>query len=42
MADAITGGNDSDLESANIPEKCRNIGWKMKQFLFNIVTKSYF
>jgi len=26
MADAITGGNDSDLESANIPEKCRNIG----------------
>jgi len=34
MADAITGGNDR--------KKCRNIGWNMKQVLFDIVMKSHF
>ena len=42
MADAITGGNDIGLWSANIPEKCRNIDWKMTQVLFDVVMESYF
>ena len=45
MAEAITGGNDIGLWAlwpANIPEKCRNIGWNMKQVHFDIVIKSQF
>ena len=45
MADATTWGNDIGLWtlwSAKIPEKCGNIGWNMKQVLFDIVMKSHF
>jgi len=45
MVDAITWGNVIGLWAlwpAKIPEKCGNIGWKMKQVLFYIVMKSHF
>jgi len=45
MADATTGGNDIGLWAfwpATVPEKCGNIGWDMKQVLFDIVMKSHF
>jgi len=45
MADDITGGNDIGLWAlwpANIPKKCGNIGWNMKQVLSDIVMKSRF
>jgi len=42
MADAITGGSDIGLWAlwpANLPEEGGNIGWNMKQVLFDIVLK---
>jgi len=46
MADAVTGGNNIGLWAlwpANIYwKKCDNIGWNMKQILFDIVMKSDF
>jgi len=45
MADAITGGNDIGLWAlwpASIPGKYGNIGWNLKQVLFDIVMKSHF
>jgi len=43
MADANTGGSDIGLWTfwpANMPEKCGNIGWNMKQALFDVVMKN--
>jgi len=45
MSDPINGGNNvcfCALWPANIPEKSGNIGWNMKQVLFDIVMKSHF
>ena len=45
MTDAITGGNDIGLWAlwlANIEEKNGNIGWNLKQVIFDIVMKSHF
>ena len=45
MLDAITGGNDIGLWAlwwANIPKKCGNIDWNMKNVIFGIVMKSHF
>jgi len=45
MSDASTGGSDIGLWAlwpANIPEKCGNIAWNMKQVLFDIVMKIIF
>ena len=45
MADGITWGNDIGLWalwSANIPAKCGNIGWNMKQVLSDIAMKRHF
>ena len=45
MGDAITGSNDIGLWAlwpANMPKKCGNIGWNMKQVLFKIAIKIHF
>ena len=45
VADAITGDDDIGLWPTGQPiyrKKCENVGWNMKQVLFDIVMKSHF